>query len=112
MRETKIPPHIPQICHCQLWLRDQRGLSLDIYDALWRWRATDRGAFRQSIRDYFDMQSPTAHSAALARNAMPGAQWFRGAQVNCAALVLRHVDAAHAPSAAQGCRRVRRECPR
>ena len=42
------------------------------------------------------MQSPTPHSAALARNAMPGAQWFPGAQVNYAAQVLRHVDAAHA----------------
>ena len=96
MRETKTPPHIPQICLYQHWLRDQRGLSFDTYDALWRWSTTDLDAFWQSIWDYFDMQSPTPHSAALARNAMPGAQWFPGAQVNYAAQVLRHVDAAHA----------------
>ncbi len=96
MRETKTPPHIPQIRLYQHWLRDQRGLSFDTYDALWRWSTTDLDAFWQSIWDYFDMQSPTPHSAALARNAMPGAQWFPGAQVNYAAQVLRHVDAAHA----------------
>ena len=96
MRETKTPPHIPQIRRYQHWLRDQRGLSFDTYDALWRWSTTDLDDFWQSIWDYFDMQSPTPHRAALARNAMPGAQWFPGAQVNYAAQVLRHVDAAHA----------------
>ena len=96
MRETKTSLHIPQIRLYQHWLRDQRGLSFDSYDALWRWSTTNLDAFWQSIWDYFDMQSPTPHSAALARNAMPGAQWFPGAQVNYAAQVLRHVDAAHA----------------
>ena len=42
------------------------------------------------------MQSPTPHTAVLAKNAMPGAVWFPGAQVNYASQILRHVDAAHA----------------
>ena len=93
---TSKPPHKAQIRLYQDWLRDQRGLKFTTYDALWRWSTTDLDAFWQSIWDYFEMQSPTPHSAALARNAMPGAQWFPGAQVNYAAQVLRHVDAAHA----------------
>jgi acetoacetyl-CoA synthetase len=48
------------------------------------------------VWDYFDLQSPTPHTAVLACNTMPGAQWFPGAQVNYVRQVLRHVDAAHA----------------
>jgi acetoacetyl-CoA synthetase len=96
--ETKntTPPYIPQIRRYQNWLRDQRGLQFDSYDALWRWSTTELDAFWQSVWDYFDIQSPTPHTAVLAKNTMPGAQWFPGAQVNYARQVLRHVDAAHA----------------
>ena len=90
------PPYIPQIRLYQNWLRDQRGLQFDSYDALWRWSTTDLDAFWQSIWDYFQLQSPTPHTAVLAKNTMPGAQWFPGAQVNYARQALRHVDAAHA----------------
>ena len=96
MRETATAPFIPQIRLYQDWLREQRGLVFDDYDALWRWSTTDLDAFWQSIWDYFALQSPTPHSAALANNVMPGAQWFPGAQVNYARQVLRHADAAHA----------------
>lgn len=96
MSETKTIPYLPQIRLYQDWLRERHGLVFDNYDALWRWSTTDLDAFWQSVWDYFDLQSPTPHSAALARNTMPGAQWFPGAQVNYARQVLRHVDAAHA----------------
>ncbi|MEY2861018.1 MAG: hypothetical protein RL392_1476 [Pseudomonadota bacterium] len=90
------PAYAPQIRLYQNWLRDQRGLQFDDYDALWRWSTTDLNAFWQSIWDYFDLQSPTPHSAALLSNSMPGAQWFVGAQVNYAQQVFRHIDAADA----------------
>ena len=90
------PAFIPQIRLYQNWLRDHRGLVFDDYDALWHWSVTDLDAFWQSIWDYTDLQSPTPHTAVLARNTMPGAEWFPGAQVNYACQVLRHVDAAHA----------------
>ncbi len=93
---TMQAPYIPQIRLYQDWLREQRGLQFDSYDALWHWSTTDLDAFWQSIWDYFAVQSPTPHSAVLAQNTMPGAQWFPGAQVNYARQVLRHVDAAHA----------------
>lgn len=90
------PPHIPQIRLYQEWLAQQHGLRFDSYDALWRWSTTELDAFWQSIWDFFRIESPTPHSAVLARNVMPGAQWFPGAQVNYARQVLRHVQPAHA----------------
>ena len=90
------PPYTPQIRRYQDGLQAQHGLRFDDYDALWRWSTTDLDAFWQSVWDYFDLQSPTPHRAVLAKNVMPGAQWFPGAQVNYARQVLRHVDAAQA----------------
>ncbi len=90
------PPFVPQMRLYQDWLRTERGLAFDDYQALWRWSVTDLDAFWQSMWDYFDLQSPTPHTAVLARNTMPGAQWFPGAQVNYAQQALRHVEAAHA----------------
>jgi len=86
----------PQIRRYQAWLARERGLSFDSYDALWRWSVTDLDAYWQSVWDYFDIQSPTPHTAVLAKNVMPGAVWFPGAQVNLARQALRHVAPAHA----------------
>ena len=89
-------PNIPQIRLYQNWLRDQRGLSFDSYDALWQWSVRDLPAFWQSVWDYFDLRSPTPHTAVLAEDRMPGARWFQGAQFNYAQQVFRHVEPAHA----------------
>jgi acetoacetyl-CoA synthetase len=89
-------PYVPQIRLYQDWLRETRGLSFENYDALWRWSVGDLPAFWQSIWDYFGLQSPTPYSAVLAREQMPGARWFEGAQVNYARQVMRHVEPAHA----------------
>ncbi|MEY2800684.1 MAG: hypothetical protein RL513_268, partial [Pseudomonadota bacterium] len=90
------PPFIPQIRLYQDWLRDQRGLRFDSYDALWRWSTTDLPAFWQSVWDYFEMRSPTPHRAVLGDARMPGARWFEGAQCNYVQQVFRHVAPAHA----------------
>ncbi len=89
-------PYLPQIRRYQNWLRDERGLAWGSYDALWRWSVTDLDAFWQSIWDYFDLQSPTPHTAVLAERAMPGARWFPGAQFNYVQQVFRHLAAADA----------------
>ena len=90
------PPFVPQIRRYQNWLRDERGLQFDSYDALWRWSVRDLPAFWQSIWDYYELQSPTPHSSVLAETKMPGAQWFQGAQFNYVHQVFRHVDQAEA----------------
>ena len=91
-----LAPYTPQIRLYQNWLATHRQLVFADYAALHYWSVTDLPAFWQSIWDYFDLQSPTPHSAVLGHAAMPGAQWFAGAQVNYAAQVFRHADAAHA----------------
>lgn len=88
-------PFRPQMTLYREWLQRERGLAFDSYDALWRWSVTELDAFWQSIWDYFELQSPTPHTAVLARNTMPGAQWFPGAQVNYVQQVFRHVQPAH-----------------
>lgn len=95
---NRLPPPacVPQIRLYQDWLRAQRGLSFDSYDALWQWSTTELEAFWQSIWDYFELQSPTPHMAVLLRREMPGARWFPGAQVNYARQVFRHVQPADA----------------
>ena len=89
-------PFVPQIRLYQDWLRDQRGLHFDTYDAMWRWSTTDLSAFWQSVWDFFELQSPTPHRAVLAAARMPGARWFEGAQCNYVQQVFRHVVPAHA----------------
>ncbi len=97
---TKAPTahvnYVPQIRLYQNWLKQNRGISFERYEDLWQWSISDLDSFWQSIWDYFELQSPTPHTAVLAKNAMPGAVWFPGAKVNYASQVLRHVDAAHA----------------
>ncbi|MBI5278874.1 MAG: acetoacetate--CoA ligase [Burkholderiales bacterium] len=90
------PPYLPQIRLYRDFLRQQRGLAFDDYEAMRRWSVTDLAAFWQSVWDYFDIESPTPHTAVLSGDRMPGARWFEGAQLNYAGQVLRHVDAAHA----------------
>ena len=85
----------PRITHYQRWLAEQRGLRFATYDELWQWSVTDLAGFWQSLWDYFDLQSPTPHSAVLADERMPGARWFPGAQVNYVRQVFRHADAAY-----------------
>ncbi len=90
------PPYIPQIRLYQNWLEKKRGLHFASYRDLWHWSTTELEAYWQSIWDYFDIHSPTPHTAVLAKNVMPGAQWFPGATLNYAQQVFRHVEPAHA----------------
>src|SRR5579872_6433942 len=87
---------LPQIARYRRWLQERSGLSFSDYEALRQWSVRDIDGFWQSIWDYFDLQSPTPHSAVVAQRNMPGAVWFPGAQVNYARQVLRHVETAHA----------------
>ena len=96
MIQAPMPPQVPQIRLYQDWLRAQRGLSFDSYDALWRWSTTDLSAFWQSIWDYFELRSPSPYSVVCDGTAMPDTRWFVGAKINYAAEVLRHAQAAHA----------------
>ncbi len=74
------------------WLERERGLGFADYAAMWEWSTTDLGGFWRSIWDYRQLQSPTPYASVLEGDAMPGAKWFAGAQVNYTREVFRHVD--------------------
>jgi acetoacetyl-CoA synthetase len=94
MKRTPPPPS--QIRRYEDWLRSNHGLTFDDYDALWRWSITDLEAFWRSIWHFCRIESPTPFERALVLERMPGAVWFKGATVNYAQHVLRHVEAAEA----------------
>ena len=72
------------------WLREERGLAFDDYDALWRWSVDDIEAFWGTIWDYFEVRSDTPYLTVLDQRVMPGARWFEGSRVNYAEHLLRH----------------------
>jgi acetoacetyl-CoA synthetase len=72
------------------WLMRERGLQFKSYDALWQWSVTELEEFWQAMWDYFGIQSSAPHTRVLGKRSMPGAEWFRGAQLNYAQHVLRN----------------------
>jgi acetoacetyl-CoA synthetase len=92
-----MPPQPPsQIRRYQDWLEAKHGLHFDNYADMWRWSVTDLENFWRSLWEYDQIESPTAFESALCVDKMPGGVWFKGAQLNYARHVLRHVDAAEA----------------
>ena len=78
------------------WLEGQRGLRFSDYAAMWRWSTTELSAFWRSIWDFHQIESRTQFEAVLSDERMPGAEWFKGAEVNYVREVFRHVEAAQA----------------
>ncbi len=64
------------------WLRDERDLSFADYNELWEWSVDDLEGFWRSIWDYFGLKSSTTFSKVIDAEKMPGASWFKGANVN------------------------------
>ena len=71
------------------WLKAERGLEFDGYDALWEWSTTDLPGFWTSIREFFDIRFSAPETRVLDREVMPGAKWFEGARLNYADQVWR-----------------------
>ncbi len=74
------------------WLRDQKGLGFDTYEALWRWSIGDLEAFWSSIVEFLDIEFQRPPTRILASRDMPGARWFEGAQVNYAQNAFRRAS--------------------
>ncbi|HEX2162176.1 MAG TPA: acetoacetate--CoA ligase [Thermoleophilaceae bacterium] len=71
------------------WLKVDRGVAIETYDELWRWSVDDLDGFWASIWDYFDVRASAPYDAVLGSRAMPGAEWFPGAQLSYAEHVFR-----------------------
>jgi acetoacetyl-CoA synthetase len=70
------------------WLRRERGLELPEYGDLWAWSVADPSAFWDALREFFGVRLATPADTVLGDGAMPGAEWFPGAQLNYAGYLL------------------------
>jgi acetoacetyl-CoA synthetase len=74
------------------WLRAERGLDFDDYEALWQWSVDDLDAFWAAIWDFFEVQADGDRSTVLASREMPGARWFPDVSLNYAEHVFAGKD--------------------
>jgi acetoacetyl-CoA synthetase len=54
------------------------------YESLFRWSIEDLEGFWQALWDFFGLRAHTPHRRVLGARAMPGAEWFPGAELNYA----------------------------
>ncbi|PMS17229.1 acetoacetate--CoA ligase [Trinickia dabaoshanensis] len=83
-----------RIMHFMRWLRAERSLAFDDYDALWRWSVDDVDAFWCAFWDWSGIRSDAPRGRALVDAAMPGAAWFPGVRLNYVEQVFRHATSA------------------
>src|SRR5215207_5947170 len=67
--------------------RFMRARGFSGYDELWRWSVEDLDGFWGALWDWFEIDAP--YESVLARREMPGAEWFRGAELNYAEHLFR-----------------------
>lgn len=79
-----------QLTKFMAWLRAERGLSFDDYEALRKWSVTEIEGFWAAVWDYFEVMSDSPPAQVLDRRVMPGAKWFEGSRVNYAEHLLRY----------------------
>ncbi|HSG18090.1 MAG TPA: acetoacetate--CoA ligase [Anaerolineae bacterium] len=72
------------LSHYMTWLAETQDQRFDTYRELWQWSVDDLPGFWGSLWDYFGIVASAQPSAVLGRRAMPGAQWFPGAELNYA----------------------------
>jgi acetoacetyl-CoA synthetase len=75
------------------WLATEKGLSFQDYNSLWQWSVTEIEEFWQSLWEFFDIQASQPFSGVLTGRKMPGAEWFKGAELNYAEHVFRNRSA-------------------
>jgi acetoacetyl-CoA synthetase len=75
------------------WLASEKGLSFQDYNSLWQWSVTEIEEFWQSLWEFFDIQASKPFSGVLTERKMPGAEWFKGAELNYAEHVFRNRSA-------------------
>ena len=72
----------------QRFLAASRGLTFPDYDALWRWSVEELEDFWAAVWEHFALDRVSRFDAVLDGEAMPGARWFPGAELNFATYLL------------------------
>jgi acetoacetyl-CoA synthetase len=84
------PP--PELVERAVMTRFMREHGYDDYDALWRWSVDDLEGFWGAVWEFFGVEG--GYERALGSPAMPGAEWFPGAQVSYPEHLFRGKDPA------------------
>jgi acetoacetyl-CoA synthetase len=74
------------------WLAEEKGLSFESYEELWRWSVDDLEAFWAAIATFFEVRFTEGGAEVIRDRSMPGAQWFPGALVSYAEHIFRDRD--------------------
>ena len=75
------------------WLRAEKQLHFDGYEALWRWSVADPDAFWAALVEHFDLPLEGERTPVLADRSMPGARWFPRTRTNYVRQIFRHSTA-------------------
>ena len=77
------------------WLQKEKGLSFSSQEELWEWSVSSIEDFWASLWQYFHIQASQPYTTVLPERKMPGARWFRGAELNYAEHVFRSASSQH-----------------
>ena len=72
------PP--PELVERAVMTRFMRERGFDDYESLWRWSVDDLEGFWGAVWEFFGVEG--TYDRVLGERAMPGAEWFPGAQVS------------------------------
>jgi acetoacetyl-CoA synthetase len=78
-----------ELTRYQRWLAAERGRTFADYETLWEWSTTDLEGFWGSLWEYFEISASVPYERVLGRRSMPGAEWFRGAELSYAEHIFR-----------------------
>jgi acetoacetyl-CoA synthetase len=83
----------PEAAESTEMARFTRARGFASYDELWRWSVSDVEGFWAALWEWCDVRASKPYDRVLGRRAMPGAEWFPGAELSYAEHVFRgHAD--------------------
>ena len=74
------------------WLEQNRGLSFDQYEDLWRWSITEPAGFWDAVWHFFGVEADAPYRSVMEGTGFQNTTWFAGARLNFARVVLRHEE--------------------
>ena len=77
------------------WLRLEKGLYFDDYEALWQWSIDHIEVFWESLCQYFEVIFHSPYRQVLSGSVMPEVKWFEGSTLNYSEHIFRKSSEHH-----------------
>lgn len=78
------------LVHFIRWLKENKNLSFDGYQALWQWSVDHYEDFWKSLLEYFDVRHDGSYRNVTNGKPMPETRWFEGITLNYAEHIFRN----------------------